>query len=244
MTIPIEKLVVSKANVRKHGIKRGRLKASIEKDGILEPLHVWYNPETGLYEIMQGQHRYYGALEAGIREIECVVHLDIQSLEDAKRWCRKQICLQEDIHPLDKLQIALDLKEQYGSLRKGCEEEGLPYPKLADWYSLRKLSPEVKNALLGISDGPKLNLPLRKLKEIARFPKEKQLEIAKAIEHMTEVEARRHLKEAKKSTSPMPILVEVSSRVYQILKEKAEEAGLRIEAYCSQILEMECEKYE
>jgi len=239
--VPISKLVVSEANVRKQGIEKERLKVSIEKEGVLEPIHVWYNSETDLYEIMQGQHRYYGALAAGIKELECVVHLTIQNVEDAKKWCRKQACLQEDLYPLDKLQIALDLKEKYGSLLKGCREEGLPYPKLSDWHSLRKLSPDVKNAVsTEISDSPKLHLPLRKLKEIARFPKEKQLEIARKIEHMDDIETKRYLKEIKSENASMPILVEVSSKAYKILREKAREERLRTEEYCSKVLEKEC----
>lgn len=240
--VPIEKLVVSEANVRKHGVDKDRLRVSIEKEGILEPIHVWYNSETGLYEIMQGQHRYYGALEAGIQELECVVHLTIHNLEDAKKWCRKQACLQEDLDALDKLQIALDLKEEYGSLKRGCEEEGLSYSKLSDWYSLRKLSTEVREAISKeISDSPKLDLPLRKLKEVARFPREEQLDIAKTIEHMNNIETKRYLREIRNQTASMPILIEVSSKTYQILREKAGEEGLRIEQYCSKVLEMECE---
>lgn len=240
--VAIEKLVVSEANVRKHGIDPTRLKSSIEKEkGILEPIHVWHNSAKELYEIMQGQHRYLGAKELGISELECVVHLDVKTLEDAKKWCRKQACLQEDIDPLDKLQIALDLKKQYGSLLKGCKEEGLSYSKLSEWYSLRKLSPEVKKSISsGISDSPKLNLPLRKLKEIARFPKDQQLEVARNIENLDDLETKRYLREAKNGTAPMPIIVEVSFRAYQVLKDEARKEGIRLERYCSGILEGTC----
>ena len=239
--ISTEKLVVSEANVRKHGIDPNRLKPSIEKEGgILEPIHVWHNSEKDVYEIMQGQHRYLGAKGVGITELECIVHLDIETLEEAKKWCRKQACLQQDLDPLDKLQIALDLKEAYGSLRKGCEEEGLSYSKLSDWYSLRKLSTEVKEYISNkISDSPKLNLPLRKLKEIARLPKEKQLHVSKKIEGLDDVQMRRVLREIKGEVNSMPILIELSSETCNVLKRRAEQNNLRLEKYCSKILE-EC----
>jgi hypothetical protein len=237
--IPIEKLVVSEANVRKHGIDPDRLKPSIEKEGgILEPIHVWYNSEKDVYEIMQGQHRYLGAKAAGITELECVVHLDIKTLADAKQWCRKQACLQEDLDPLDKLQIALDLKKQYGSLRKGCHEERLPYSKLSDWYSLKDLSPEVMEIISNkISDSPKLDLPLRKLKEVARLPKEEQLQVARKIEGLNDVQTRRVLREIKSEADSMPVLIDLSYKAYSVLKERAERDNFRLEQYCSKILE-------
>jgi len=239
-TIPIEKLVVSEANVRKHGVDKERLKESIEKDGVLEPLHVWYNHKTGVFEIMQGQHRYYGALATGIKDMECVIHYDIGSLDEAKKWCRKQICLQEDLSLLDKLQIARDLKKEYGSLKEGCRQEGLSYSKLSDWSSLGKLSREVVGLLFSEkSDSPKLDLPLRKLKEIARLPKEKQMEATKEVQGMNDFETRRYLKEVKMENSSRQILVDVSYTAYHTLEQQAEKNSISLEKHCSQILEKE-----
>ena len=238
-TIPIGKLVVSEANVRKHGVDRERLKESIEKDGVLEPLHVWYNHKTGLLEIMQGQHRYYGALATGIKEIECLIHYDIGSLEEAKKWCRKQVCLQEDLDPLDKRILAEELIKEYGNLKEACRAEGLSYAKLSDWLSLKNLSEEIVEAISRNSDSPKLELPLRKLKEIARLPKEKQLEAATKVKGMNDFETRRYLKEVKMENSSRQILVDVSYTVYQTLEKQAEKNSICLEKHCSQILEKE-----
>jgi ParB/RepB/Spo0J family partition protein len=239
--IAMEKLAVSDANVRKQVTDKHRLKESISKEGVLEPIHVWKNQESGIYEIMQGQHRYHGALDAKLKELECIIHLNIQSLEDAKKWCRKQVCLQEDLGPLDKAQIAIDLEHEYGSLLEGCKQENLSYTKLSDWFSLRKLCPEVRQAIAQpeISDGPKLDLSFKDLKEISRFSQDRQMEVAKSIQGKTEVEKRICLKELKGENSSIPVLVEVTFEVYQTMKQKAAEKSLRIEQYCSEILEKE-----
>lgn len=244
--IPIEKLVVSEANVRKHGVDKERLKRSIKKDGVLEPLHVWYNHKSGAFEIMQGQHRYHGALAAGLKGLECVIHSEIESLQDAKKWCRKQICLQEDISPLDKRDMALDLIKEYGNLKEACRAEGYSYSKLSDWLSLRKLSQELAEMLSNNSDSPKLKLPLRKLKEISRLPQEKQLETAKKVEKMNDFETRRYLKEVKMEEDltqedSMQILVDVNFQAYENLKVQAQENTISLEEHCSQILERECD---
>jgi hypothetical protein len=132
--VPIEKLQVSEANVRKEHIDWEELLPSIEKEGIKEPLEVWHNLETDIYEIMNGQNRFLCAKHLDLKEVSVLVFHDVSNLREAKRWCRRKAVLQRDISDRDKKQIALDLIQEYGNLKKGCEEEGYSYSKLWEWH--------------------------------------------------------------------------------------------------------------
>src|SRR5689334_16777581 len=83
MNIPTGKLKISKTNPRQH-IEPNALKdltASIKAKGILVPILVRQVKDH--YEIVAGERRYRAGLEAGLKEIPCMVRelSDDQALE-------------------------------------------------------------------------------------------------------------------------------------------------------------------
>lgn len=172
--VPIELLEICESNPRKHDVILNieGLKESIKREqGVTEPIHVWFDDKVKKYMIIAGQRRFLASKDI-LKEIECIFHLDIHSIDDAKKWCRREYGYREDLHPLDKLKIAEDLTEQYGSLRNGCQAEGLPYETYKKWYSLRRLSDDIKTKMGNGSPQP----GLKELVEISRLPPSKQLE--------------------------------------------------------------------
>ena len=232
IVLPLGDLFVSEANVRKHGVSKDRLSETIAKEGFKDyPIHVYLDKKgeegqgENKYGIMDGQHRYYGSLAAGIKELECILHLDIQSLEDAKQWCRREICYGEDILPIDKMKIAIDLARQYGSVRKGCEKEGLPYERLKHWYRLRKVNPTIPK--MGHS-APSL----RDLVRIAKYPYEEQLKIAKDIQGLNELDKEKYFKEKDGKESTVYLWIEIPVGLQQALERLATEKKLTVEEFC------------
>lgn len=63
------------------------------------------------------------------------------------------------------------------------------------------------------------------------------MEVARKIQNSDDVEMRRIIKEVKGEADTMPVLVDLSIKAYNILKERAERSNLRLEHYCSKILE-------
>jgi len=57
--VPVEKIVANDYNPNRMASPEMKLlKISIEEDGFTQPLVVYHNPETDLYEVVDGFHRY------------------------------------------------------------------------------------------------------------------------------------------------------------------------------------------
>jgi len=243
--VPIKKTIVCEANVRKHGIKPTRLQASIESDGIKEPPNAWYNPDKDVYEVTSGQHRLLGARAAGKKDIELIVHLNISTLQQAKEWCWDQAVLQEDIGPLNKAQIAVELKKQYGSLGKAAKKRGYKLSTLKEWYTLRNLSSELIDAInnqeTGRSPTGSGNIipnSIQKLREIAKFPKDQQLKLAQELGPLNGREFKKRIRELKTQDPDglSPLFLQITNSSYQEWEEVAKARKISVEKLCEEHL--------
>ncbi len=187
LLIPRNKLVVSEANYRKRFEKKDEsLGKSIEKEGIQEDIHVWHNKENDIYEILAGQRRF---LNSADDQIPCILHKDITSLEDAKKWCRREYATREDLTPEDMLQIALDLKEKYGTLKDGCAKENLSYSRMRHWLKLERVRKAIRE------EASRQETSLKVLESLSSVPQEKQDEAWKDVKGRTSAEAAEILKQ-------------------------------------------------
>ncbi len=99
-TVPLEQVVESSANPRRHFDERGlaELTASVQEKGVLVPLLV--RPVNGHYEIVAGARRRRAAAAAGLAEVPVLVRelTDDQALEAAVI----ENLQREDVHPLEE----------------------------------------------------------------------------------------------------------------------------------------------
>jgi len=72
VNIPIEKLKISKYNIRSVETDLSELIVSVKNDGVLQPLIV-RKTEDGTYEVIAGGRRLQAAKEAGLKEVPCRV---------------------------------------------------------------------------------------------------------------------------------------------------------------------------
>jgi ParB-like chromosome segregation protein Spo0J len=187
LLIPRNKLVVSEANYRKRFEKKDEsLGKSIEKEGIQEDIHVWHNKENDIYEILAGQRRF---LNSADDQIPCILHKDITILEDAKKWCRREYVTREDLTPEDMLQITLDLKEKYGTLKEGCAKENLSYSRMRHWLKLERVKKAIRE------EASRQGTSLKTLESLSSVPQEKQDEAWKDVKGITSAEAAEILKQ-------------------------------------------------
>lgn len=77
-TIPIEKLIPNPHQPRQVFEAIDELVASIREVGVLEPLLV--RREADCYQIISGERRFRGALDAGLAEVPCIV-LDVDDAQ-------------------------------------------------------------------------------------------------------------------------------------------------------------------
>jgi len=72
MEVPLDRLEISKHNVRKDIGDISELSASIKKHGILEPLLV--RPKGSKYEVICGSRRFHAAQQVGTKIVPCIVN--------------------------------------------------------------------------------------------------------------------------------------------------------------------------
>lgn len=100
--IPLHEIVPSPLNPRKHfdATSLQELAASIQAEGVLQPILVRMHPNGLHYEIVAGERRHRASLLAGLETIPCIIReltedeaLEIMITENLQR---------QDIHPMEE----------------------------------------------------------------------------------------------------------------------------------------------
>jgi len=115
MFLPLEKLQISKFNVRKK-IQKEDLKLladSIKEIGVLQPLIVKPLPE-GKYEVIAGQRRLIAARAVGIKVVPCIVKHNLEQ-EDEILISLSENLARKELNPIEK---AKALEELYKVVKK------------------------------------------------------------------------------------------------------------------------------
>lgn len=230
--IEIEKLFVSEGNIRKLEIEAASLIPSIKRNGIKKPLDVY--EEGDRFGIIDGQRRYLACLKIikdnlspeivqRIMKLPCVVHRDVKTISQAQEFSLTDVLLKKDINPLDKAKAIREEIKKLGTLKEVSEKYGIPLSTLSQCISLNNLHPDLQKRL-GSTCGNNEKLPLRKAYEVARFPQDKQIEIAGKILPLKDPEMREVLRrekgtiESKKSGGSPQNEVKVNElTVYQLI---------------------------
>ncbi len=145
--IPLSKLVVSKANVRKTGAETdlGELKASIRAHGLLNPLTVRKGAK-GKYEILAGQRRFLALSQiafedsAGDAAARCTI---VSDKADGAEISLAENAVRTDMHPADQFQAFRDLIDKGSSIADVAARFGVSEATVAKRLKLGRIAPKL-----------------------------------------------------------------------------------------------------
>jgi len=239
-SIPIEKLSISEGNIRKLCVEAEELIPSIRKEGVREPLHVYQNKDDR-FAIIDGQRRFLAAKKIGLTSLPCIIHPEIENEAQAKEYSFIQTLLKKDANPLDKAKAIREMKTKLGTLQKVHEKYGIPISTLSQYDSLNDLDPEVQDMMKVSTVETGKPLPYKKALEIAKLPKDRQLELAQKVLYSDQLETQKILWEEKSrlkgidkqlnctSETRIPLLVSFPKDTYSSLEKASGAKGLKKE---------------
>jgi ParB family chromosome partitioning protein len=105
----------------------GELAASIEREGVLQPIAVRYEAERDVYVIIHGERRWRAAQKAGLEAIPAIVR-EVDGRSILLQQLMENI-VREDLNALDRAQALRALKE---------EMDNAPWDRVADAVGIRR----------------------------------------------------------------------------------------------------------
>lgn len=164
--------------VLKDSVEYRELADSIRKEGILQPLLV--RPVDDFYEVVEGNHRYHGAREAGLTSVPCLVRE--MTDDEVLLYQLKVQALRPKVNPMDIAKRLQELMDDGMSLGALAAYVGKSPHWVRSRLLLRNLHKEAQACLddgsLGVSSGVAL----------AKLPKSIQKEVLDAALTLPSVE--------------------------------------------------------
>lgn len=242
MDIPLNRFMVCPSNTRKFGamLNIDALTSSMAKEGQKESIHVHWSEEDKKFHVMAGQRRFFAAKKAELHSLECRVHHEIKSCEEAKAWCIPHLWNQEKHSALNLVLTVLEMMRDFKSVKEACQLYKVPYARVKKYIPIAKgLNPKTIETLLKNPE----RATYRNLQALSKFsPKEqlKQLPIMR----------KRNLWKAKGNSSPNStstfsqigdgqqlFIVPIPSHVLSKLLSKARDQNMRAEELIAKIVE-------
>ena len=147
----MERLSVSKCNVRRELEDISELKVSIEKEGILQPILVRPSREgKGFYEVVVGRKRFEAALQLGLTVIPAIV----KDLSDDQARLKSLVenIQRQSLSPMEEAEEIQSYWEKLGSLRRISELLGISHTYVAENLLKSKDFRAVAEMLLSIDN--------------------------------------------------------------------------------------------
>jgi len=144
------------------------LAASIRREGVLQPIAVYYDAARDRYVIIHGERRWRAAQLAGLETIPALV----RDVRDEQRLIQQLMenILREDLNALDRAAALRRLKQQLGDVpwEQVAEAVGIKRSRLFQLLSTEKLPPPVQEAIRSGQLSEKQTRPLHGLPEPAQ----------------------------------------------------------------------------
>jgi len=223
--LPLDKIDISISNVRKSNLEEGidELANSIKEIGVQQPIVV--SPKGERYELIVGQRRYLACKKLREREIPALI-TGVKTETEATI-----ISFSENIHRLDleyrdKMQIAIELRNKFGSIGRVAEQVGVTPATVRNWLGYSDVPEDIKKMV----DEGKLSANTA-LRIWTNTPDEKQAvkiaekirEIPRSEQRMVMIDlVRENLKKSPDEIVKMvkelkPITIHVTQKVYNAL---------------------------
>jgi ParB-like chromosome segregation protein Spo0J len=139
--LKIEELLPMAENPNKMSdAKFNTLVKTMEEIGYDQPIKVWWNEEVKKYEIIKGNHRYWGLKTLGETEIDCVIG-EYANRDEALRDLVRDNIVKGEIDPVKFTEMYNKLSEKYGEdATKGMFD-------FIDENEMKRLIKEIKKEL-------------------------------------------------------------------------------------------------
>ena len=214
--IPMADLVIGKAQVRlsEVGVDVEELAASIEKQGLLEPIVVAPAETEGKFQIILGQRRFLAHKHLKLDTIKAGILDEAVDEVQAKVLSLTENLVRRDLNRKDMIDVCTALYKKYNSVADVAKDTGLPYHKVNEYVKYYRLIPELKQ--LVDTEGVKLKTALRAQDAAMagtlgalEFDKEEAVKLAKEMTSMSGAQQKKIQDEIKHDPSiPMDEVIE------------------------------------
>jgi ParB family chromosome partitioning protein len=123
-SIPIDKIVLSKNNVRKtldDFLAIDELAKSIKENGLLQPVVVFHDEGQETYELIIGQRRYQACKSIGLKTIPAIIRKPMNSI-DAIALSFIENIHRKELGYKDKTEVALALLNELGTIQSVADK--------------------------------------------------------------------------------------------------------------------------
>lgn len=245
--LPLDELIVSPLNVRKHIGDLTELKNSIASMGLLQPIIV--RPSKGKLEVVVGQRRFLACKTLGWKKIPAVKR-DMTDREALVLSLTENVQI-DSIDPIDRAdaikRLIEDLEKEMPrtqSVEWVAEHLGKSSTTIYDWLRLLETTEGVKAMIrekkIDTSIGARLaSLPAKAQEEVAEIIHEEYLPRASAVKviervreklkEQPELKPREIIREAIEEAEEYTVTVSFPGSLYKALSEFAQEKKVTIQ---------------
>ena len=162
------------------------LAASIDKQGLLQPICVCPAKKEGAFEILIGQRRFAAHQELGREQIMASIFDEEVEEAEAKAISLTENMCRVDMPAKDYIDVCTWLYNRYGSAKAVAEATGLAYDKVRQFVKFDRLKDGLKQLVQ--EDGVDIKLALRAQDAIEAsgdYDKEKAIALANEMNAMS-----------------------------------------------------------
>jgi ParB family transcriptional regulator, chromosome partitioning protein len=200
-----------------------RLAESLKK-GQVQPIRVRWDEGRGMYVLIAGERRWRAAQQAGLKELQAVIHDGALAPDEILGLQLVENALREDLRPV----------EQARAYRRLMDARGWTMTELAAELNLHQTTVSRALALLDLEEGVQARVDSRALAasaaaEIAKLPREDQAPVAAVVEEqklgrdeVVEVVKAVRAKRTPPAPKPEPVTVDLGACTVQVKWKKAD----------------------
>ncbi len=144
--IPLGDLKIGKGQARTHDVGKDieQLAASIEKQGLLQPIVVCESEEAGKWEILTGQRRFLAHKVLKRGKITAAVLDERVDEAEAKAISITENLIRRALSGAELIDGITFLYNKYGSAKAVSDVTGIPYDDVRHYVKYPRLMPELK----------------------------------------------------------------------------------------------------
>jgi ParB family transcriptional regulator, chromosome partitioning protein len=201
-TIPLSRLRADPLQPRREfdDVELRELASSLEKQGMLQPIRVWYVEADDVYQIISGERRFRAASIAAFTDVPCLIEdmppaggdrLGLLIEQIVENWQRAEL------RPIDLSNALAEMRDVHGKSQSDIAKSlGKSEGEVSRLLSIQKVDPALRELAKGDDSGL---LNRRTLVAVASLPSEKQHAFVERIRErkLTAIQAEREARRLK-----------------------------------------------